>query len=211
MEDVVIDPSCFIGLVTSAIEAYNRETNGLLIGANRPRKIRRRPREVAVLKAAYPIQTAVRRVNWVANGNGRAFERARKSVENAYGGLDLIGGYHSHTGDDAHASLSALDVDYIEGEFRALNRGREDATRGRWLELVLAIRGREYATLQQPGWTPRRFPRKLGAKVVLQPEAGYDLTIGGYWLWGEHNGRRGSFKVSETHEARLHAPWFSNP
>ena len=33
MENVVIDPACFIGLVTSAVEAYNRETNGFLIGA----------------------------------------------------------------------------------------------------------------------------------------------------------------------------------
>src|SRR3970040_1771946 len=108
MEDVVIDPPCAIGLGTSGIEAYNRETNGFLIGADRARKVRRRPREVAVLKAAYPIQTAVRKVNWVANGNGRAFERARRSVENAYAGLDLIGGYHSPTGEDAYAGLSAL-------------------------------------------------------------------------------------------------------
>src|SRR5881397_2338515 len=77
MENVVIDPACFVGLVTSAVEAYNRETNGFLIGAERARKLRRAPRDVAVLKAAYPIQTADRKVNWVANGNGRAFDRAR--------------------------------------------------------------------------------------------------------------------------------------
>ena len=211
MEDVVIDPPCAIGLVTSAIEAYNRETNGFLIGADRARKIRRRPREVAVLKAAYPIQTAVRKVNWVANGNGRAFERARRSVENAYAGLDLIGGYHSHTGKDAYASLSALDLDYIEDEFQAFNRGRSEGVRDRWLEVVLAIRRRKYVRPLETGWTLRRYPRKLGAKVVLRPNLGYDITIGGYWIWGEQHGRPGSFKVSDKEEARLHAPRFSLP
>lgn len=211
MEDVVIDPPCFIGLVTSAVEAYNRETNGFLIGADRPRKIRRRPKEVAVLKAAYPIQTADRKVNWVANGNGRAFERARKSVENAYAGLDLIGGYHSHTGNDAHASLSALDLDYIEDEFQVLNRGRSGGPRGRWLELVLAIRRRAYARPQEIGWTLRRYSRKIGTKVVLQPNAAYDITIGGYWVYGEQNGRPGSFAVVDKEEACLHARWFSAP
>ena len=106
MENVVIDPACFVGLVTSAIEAYNRETNGFLIGAERARKLRRFPQDVAVLKAAYPIQTADRNVNWVGTGNGRAFERARGAVANANGGLDLLGGYHSHTGSDARAGLS---------------------------------------------------------------------------------------------------------
>ena len=93
MENVVIDPACFVGLITSAVEAYNRETNGFLIGAERARKIRRTSKEVAVLKAAYPIQTADRKVNWVANGNGRAFDRARHAVANAHGGVDLLGGY----------------------------------------------------------------------------------------------------------------------
>jgi len=208
MEDVVIEPPCFIGLVTSAIEAYNRETNGFLIGAGRARKIRRVPREVAVLMAAYPIQTAVRKVNWVANGNGRAFERARQSVENAYAGLDLIGGFHSHTGADAHASLSRLDIEYIEDEFQALNRGRPEPVRDRWLEVVLAIRRREYTSPQEIRWTLRRYTRKLGAKIVLQSHAGYDITMGGYWVYGEKNGRPGSLFVASTEEARLHAPWF---
>src|SRR2546428_9593420 len=90
MKTIVSATACFVGLVTSAIEAYNRETNGFLIGAERARKLRRAPRDVAVLKAAYPIQTADRKVNWVANGNGRAFDRARHAVANAHRGLGLL-------------------------------------------------------------------------------------------------------------------------
>ena len=172
MENVVIDPACFIGLVTSAIEAYNRETNGFLIGAERPRKVLRTPREVAVLKAAYPIQTADRKVNSVANGNSRAFERARRSVANAHGGLDLLGGYHSHTGADAHAGLSPLDLEYILDEFHVMNRGTEEPKYDRWLELVLAIRRREYVAGHEIRWTLRHYPRKLGAHVVLKPTLG---------------------------------------
>src|SRR3989454_6397877 len=112
MENVVIDPACFVGLITSAVEAYNRETNGFLIGAERARKIRRTSKEVAVLKAAYPIQTADRKVNWVANGNGRAFDRARHAVANAHGGVDLLVGDPSHTGPGAHAGPSRLGPSY---------------------------------------------------------------------------------------------------
>src|SRR2546425_2483328 len=138
MENVVIDPACFVGLITSAVEAYNRETNGFLIGAERARKIRRTSKEVAVLKAAYPIQTADRKVNWVANGNGRAFDRARHAVANAHGGVDLLGGDPSHTGADAPAGPSRLHLDYNLGEVHALNRGQGEPTGGPRPEPVLA-------------------------------------------------------------------------
>lgn len=208
IHDIVIDPACFLGLVTSAVEAYNRETNGFLIGADRPRKLRRAPREVAVLKAAYPLQTAERKVNWVANGNGRAFDRARQTVTNAYRGLDLLGGFHSHTGPDAHAGLSGLDMDYIEGELSAINRGHPEPVQRRWLELVLAIRRREYAVPHALRWTLQRYDRKLRARVALRPDLGYDITMGGFLVFCEKNGRPRTIELSGTEEARLHAPWF---
>src|SRR2546428_8621731 len=97
MENVVIDPACFVGLVTSAVEAYNRETNGFLIGAERARKLRRAPRDVAVLKAADPIQTADRQVNWVAHGDGLAFDLGRPAVTNAHRRIDLLVVHHLPT------------------------------------------------------------------------------------------------------------------
>jgi len=208
MENVVIDPACFVGLITLAVEVYNRETYGFLIGAERARKIRRTSKEVAVLKAAYPIQTADRKVNWVANGNGRAFDRARHAVANAHGGVDLLGGYHSHTGSDAHAGLSRLDLDYILDEFHAMNRGQVEPTVNRWLELVLAIRRREYSTPREVRWTLSHYPRKLAARVVLKPTVGFDITLGGYWVYCQKNGRPGAFELAGREEARLHAPWF---
>ena len=79
MDDIVIDRGCFLGLVTSAVEAYNRETNGFLVGNQGTRLVRQRPREVTVLRAAYPLQTEDRKPNWVSHGNEKAF-RDRKSV-----------------------------------------------------------------------------------------------------------------------------------
>jgi len=210
MENVVIDPACFVGLVTSAIEAYNRETNGFLIGAERARMIRHAPRDVAVLKAAYPIQTADRKVNWVANGNSRAFERARRSVANTYGGLDLLGGYHSHTGSDAHASLSRLDLDYILDEFHAMNRGMEEPEHDRWLELVLATRRRKYSKDHEIRWTLSNYGRKLRAHVVLKPDVGFDITMAGYWVYCQKDGKPGAFELAGREEAQLHAPWFES-
>src|SRR2546422_10868075 len=74
MENVVIDPACFVGLVTSAVEAYNRETNGFLIGAERARKLRRGSKDGAVPKAACTSQTAAREAYWVRKRKRRGVE-----------------------------------------------------------------------------------------------------------------------------------------
>ncbi|HTD81038.1 MAG TPA: hypothetical protein VK723_02685, partial [Thermoplasmata archaeon] len=174
----------------------------------RARMLHRAPKDVAVLKAAYPIQTADRKVNWVGNGNGRAFDRARTAVANSHGGLDLLGGYHSHTGGDAHAGLSRLDLDYILDEFHAMNRGLEEPAHDRWLELVLAIRRREYTRSHEVRWTLSHYPRKLGARVLLTPTVGFDITLAGYWVYCQKDGRPGAFELAGREEARLHAPWF---
>src|SRR2546427_7674738 len=97
MDDIVIERSAFVGLVASAVEAYNRETNGFLVGNRRTRLVRQRPREVTVLRAAYPLQTEDRKPNWVSHGNEKAFKRARGAIENLDVGYAGLGGFHSHT------------------------------------------------------------------------------------------------------------------
>src|SRR2546422_971363 len=101
MDNIVVERSAFVGLVTSAVEAYNRETNGFLVGNRGTRLMKQRPREVTVLRAAYPLQTEDRKPNWVSHGNEKAFKRARGAIENLdVGGYAVLGGFHSHTGDD---------------------------------------------------------------------------------------------------------------
>jgi len=203
MENVVVDPSCFLGLCAAAIEAYNRETNGFLLGGNRTRRVRR-PRRVAVLKAAYPIQTEERRPSSVGHGNLKAFDRARTTVSSLYVGLDLVGGFHSHTGPDGAPSLSGLDVDYIEDELNHLRRQGE--RQERWLELIVAIRQRAYARRHDVAWSFRRYPRKLGATIAIKPNLGYDVTLAGYWVPVEPNGGNRVY-AGRPEETRLHIPW----
>lgn len=203
MRDIVVDPGCFLGLCTAAIEAYNRETNGFVLGATAVRRIRKR-RRVDVLKAAYPIQTEKRRPNSVGHGNLQAFHRARATVSNLYVGLDLVGGFHSHTGHDGAPSLSRNDVEYIEDEVNFL--ARRDEPRPGWLELVLAIRQRTYVRPHEVAWSLRRYRRKLGATIVIEPYLGYDVTLAGYWLPAEQNGGN-SFELQKPEETKLHIPW----
>jgi len=201
--DIVLDPSCFLGICASAIEAYNRETNGFLLGGRAVRRVRR-PRSVAVLKAAYPIQTEERRPNSVTHGNLNAFDRARRTVSGLYVGLDLMGGFHSHTGTDGEAALSRMDVDYIEDELNHLVRGGEPLEE--WLEIVVAIRQRDYARRHHVAWSFRRYPRKIGATIAIKPNLGYDMTIAGYWVRVEPNGGN-RVHAGRPEEPRLHIPW----
>src|SRR3989337_1904989 len=91
MNTVMIERGCFLGLATSAIEAYNRETNGFVLGNEGTRTIRARPRTITVLRAAYPLQTEDRKPNWVSHGNERAFRRAPRDLCCGAGELGRIG------------------------------------------------------------------------------------------------------------------------
>src|SRR3989442_14338855 len=97
MDNIVVERSAFVGLVTSAVEAYNRETNGFLVGNRGTRLMKQRPREVTVLRAAYPLQTEDRKLNWVGNGNGKALKRARGAFKNLNRGYAGPGGLPPQT------------------------------------------------------------------------------------------------------------------
>jgi proteasome lid subunit RPN8/RPN11 len=206
MDDVVIGRSCFLGLVTSAVEAYNRETNGFLVGNRGTQRVRQRPRDVTVLRAAYPLQTEDRKPNWVSHGNEKAAQRARGAIENLDVGYAILGGFHSHTGEDGEASLSRTDLDYVADELRRIKRDRP-ADRVKWLEVVVALKRRKWSRGREVGWATRRYPRKLGCTVSLDEAHGYDMTFGGYWIEGEPDGVPGAWDVVGTREARLLLPW----
>lgn len=192
---VVVDPACFVALVNSAVEVYNRETTGLLVGTERTRVIGRRRRKVVALEAAYPFQTAYRSITWVEPGNHQAAHRARTTVDSL--GFRILGEYHSHTNNEHR--LSEADKNYA-GE--ALRRMNGHAPK-RWLEVVLGMRRKEYARAHRPGYTWRDYPRKVGCSVVVAPKLGFDVTIAGYWL-------RPNGKGMHCEEAELHVLWERN-
>lgn len=203
MDDVVIERGCFLGLATAAIEAYDRETNGFLVGNEGVRRVRRRRRTVTVVRAAYPIQTADRKRNWVTHGNVRAFQRARRAMENLDIGYEVLGGFHSHTGDDGDASLSRTDLDYVADELRRRRRAEQDGE-ARWLEVVVALKRREWSRRHEVGWSSRPYRRKVGCTVALEPNHGYDLVFGGYWIEADSGGEE---ERLAAREARLLLPW----
>src|SRR3989442_14838532 len=142
--------------------------------------MKQRPREVTVLRAAYALQTEDRKPNWVSHGNEKAFKRARGAIENLdVGGYAVLGGFHSHTGDDGAASLSRTDLDYVADELRRISRGRP-AERVKWLEGLLALKRRGGARDHQTRRSTPTFPRKVGGTVAMDPTHGYDMTIGGF-------------------------------
>src|SRR2546430_12820941 len=105
MDDILIERGCFVGLVASAVEAYNRETNGFLVGNRRTRLVRQRPRKGTVLRAAYPLQTEDRKAHCVSHGYAKAFKRAGAAVENLDAGYSALGCLHTQTAYDAAACL----------------------------------------------------------------------------------------------------------
>src|SRR3989442_15956672 len=206
MDDIVIERGCFVGLVASAVEAYNRETNGFLVGNRGPGVWRRRPREVTVLRAAYPLQTEAGKPNWVSHGNEKAFRRARGVMENADVGYAVLGGFHSPTGGDGAASLSAPDLEYVSDELKRLSRSRS-MDRAEWLEVVVALKPREWSRRHEAGWTTRRYRRKLGCTVAIDPTHGYDMTIGGGLGGGGPGGGPGARGAVGPDRTRLVLPW----
>jgi proteasome lid subunit RPN8/RPN11 len=190
---LLVDPACFLSLVNSAVEVYNRETTGLLVGAERWRVIGGRRRRVMALEGAYPLQTAARSVTWVEHGNHSAALRARTAVDSL--GFRILGEYHSHTNNEQ--GLSRADVEYARQALRSLNGHAPK----RWLELVLGLRRKEYASSRRPGFTWREYARKVGCTVVLSPRTGFDVTIAGYWVTPD--GDSGARCV----EATVHVPW----
>src|SRR2546427_1228047 len=178
MDNIVVERSAFVGLVTSAVEAYNRETNGFLVGNRGTRIMRQRPREVTVLRAAYPLQTEDRKPNWVSHGNEKAAKRARGAIENLDVGYAVLGGFHSHTGEDGAASLSRTDLDYVADELRRISRGRP-AERVQWLEVVLALKRRGGGREQELGREDPGDRRKIGWTGAFEPTHSHDMKSGG--------------------------------
>jgi proteasome lid subunit RPN8/RPN11 len=201
MDEVVIEPGCILGLAASAIEAYNRETNGYLLGEADVRRPRR-----TVLKASIPLQTEARKPSGVEHGNARAFDRARRTVR-LEAGLRRVGGFHSHTGDDGAPALSETDLDYIAQELGWANARLPRPWADQWLEVVVAIRRRAYARPRRRAWTWRRYARKVGCTVAIKPSVGYDMTFSGYWVPVSSNGGPGRAEVGRPSEAALRVPW----
>lgn len=77
----------FTGMVLAALESFNKECYGLLLG--------QRTRDALVVQYAVPYQTADRHSSWVRR-NESAHRRMEAFLSNLMH-FDLIGDFHSHT------------------------------------------------------------------------------------------------------------------
>jgi proteasome lid subunit RPN8/RPN11 len=205
--EVILQPGCFLGIIASAVEAYNRETNGFIMGTRRSRRDGNGG-SVAVLESAYPIQTEMRMPSWVSHGNLSAFDRAKFTVRHLKVGLDLLGGYHSHTGSLGMASLSDMDLAYIKDEIHEMTRrGGNGHRETNWLEVVVAIRKKEFRNPRKLLWSWREYPKKIGCRVPLSEYKGFDATMGAYWVTALTDGNGQPPRVKKVNEATLRIPW----
>ncbi len=161
---VSIDKRCLkTVLIPSAIEIYNREISGYLIGSNGGNRLK--------ILSAYQIQTDRKRPTYVEHGNYSAVNRIEGFIRTL--NLNLIGGFHSHP--MGPNKLSKSDIKFITEKAEKHNMQK-------WLELVLAVKKREYSTEHRPMWGIRRYEKKLGFLVKTGPYTGYDITLSGFWL-----------------------------
>lgn len=77
----------FTGIVVAAVESFQKECYGLLLG--------QRTQDAIVVQHSIPYQTADRHSNWVQRDES-AHQRMHKLLSNLVH-LDLLGDFHSHT------------------------------------------------------------------------------------------------------------------
>ncbi len=197
MSDIFIDPKNLKTLATSAIEVYNRETNGFIAGRLVLKKVKGKERPLISISTVYPLQTSDRKPSQVIHGNNLAHSRALSSLSAM--NIPLIGGFHSHTDYsqdfDPYPELSHNDVDFIEEEMKQINlHGRNIH---RWLEVLMTVKKREYSSAHKTGIKTKPFKRKLGLEVITSPYTSYKITLAGYWL------QNGTQKLRIDSEAKI--------
>ncbi len=178
IKGVYIEPECLTTLITSAIEVYNRETNGFLLGRIAERRIRKRNLKVLVLEAASPFQLEERKPTSVSHANKKAVDRLVRSLNTMKRGL--VGGYHSHPFPHDLAVLSRDDIEFIGMEIEHLKKYGFPVPQ--WLEVVMAIKMREYKTGHRTGVKTFRLNDSVGLVIKNTPHRGFAIKMRAYIL-----------------------------
>jgi len=206
--DVFIERRSFRTLITSAIEVYNRETNGALLGRNAVREISGEKTEVVSVKEVYPFQTEKRTPSRVVHGNISAFKRTLRAFESL--GTEIIGGYHSHPypyGGFVH--LSKDDVESIKEDVESMAKvGQKRVLKG-WIEILISIRGKDYVKPHRTEWYICDYVKKLRVRVRTRVKRGYDILISAYWVYPKENYGKKPIKKMKfgVKEVAVYVPW----
>ena len=195
--DVWIRESRARSLLTSAIEVYNRETDGVFSGKYVLREIRGKRRQVLYVENAYPLQTAERKPSQVYHGNLSAFKRVMNSLTTA--GIELIGGYHSHPFPYKGVRLSLSDAFFIKNELDFIQKSRHFKTQKSWMELLLCVKRIRYERRQKTGWEQKRHGKRIKFSLTITPYTRYEIVLAAFQI-------DFSKRPHEIIEARVHAP-----
>ncbi len=198
LREVYIGHRCFKSIIASAIEVYNRETNGALIGKNVTRKIESKRREVISVREVYPFQTEKRKPSEVDHGNKAAFRRVISSMHGMKFGL--IGGFHSHPYPYGEIGLSEEDIISIRKETRDMKKINKKLAMNRWLEVLVSIRRRDYSTPQEMGWSMFDTGKKVRVLLKIGKYMGYHIIISAYWILLDR-------KKPGVKEVNVFVPW----
>lgn len=162
---VYIDPTCLVAsLIPSALEEYHKEISGYLIGSNG------QSRRFKVV-SAYSLQSVLKKRTWVEHGNASAIKRIDSLMKTLK--MRVVGGFHTHPG--GPHKLSRSDLEFI----------RETMARHElpsWLEVIVAVKKKEYASRQKLGWQLQALRSKMGMRVKATPWEGFAVTLSGYWV-----------------------------
>jgi len=197
--NVYLEAGSFRSMVMSAIEVYNRETNGCLIGRNAVRNIYGKNVHVFSIKNVYPFLTDRRKPSQVVHGNVAAFRRVLDSLSSFKAGS--IAGYHSHPYPYKGIKLSKSDITFIKDELKTM-RERGHKIEDSWLELLVCIKRKDYSRPHKKGWSVSDHPKKIWSLVRTDSNTGYEIIISAFWVHFREKNKKAVIK-----EVPVHVPW----
>ncbi len=206
--DVFIERRTFRTLIASAIEVYNRETNGALLGRNATREINGKRTKVVSVKEVYPFQTEKRTPSEVIHGNISAFKRVLRAFESLE--TERIGGYHSHPYPyGGFVNLSEGDVTSVKEDVEVMIKIGQERIKKGWVEVLLSIKRKYYERPGEREWYICDYIKKLRVRIRTRKKTGYDILISAYWVYpkekfGEKPIKKMKFGVKEV---AVYVPW----
>ncbi len=205
--DVFIERRSFRTLIASAIEVYNRETNGALLGRNAIREIRGKRTKVVSVKEVYPFQMEKRTPSEVIHGNKAAFRRVLRAFESLR--TEIIGGYHSHPYPYGFVGLSKGDVVSVKEDIEAMLKIGQERVRNGWIELLLSVKRKEYKRPGKTEWYVCDYVKKLRVRVRTKEKTGYDILISAYWVYPKEEFGKKPIKDMKfgVREVAVYVPW----
>ena len=177
--DVMIDSGSFKHMVLSAIEVYNKETNGYIMGRMTTRRLNGRRGRVLLVKHSYVFQTDKRKPSEVMHGNIAALKRVVGSLHPM--GIKVVGGFHSHSHPFDTTRISKGDVEFIGGEIEMLHRSGFRKI-NKWLEIIISVKKKIYVTSHKKGWSVDDLQRGIKCIIKTDKHKGYSVSVSAYWV-----------------------------